>query len=55
MKTSLRDALAAFIAAGELKTGSFARGQRNARVVFNQAAEFFNINTLAELEHSQPP
>jgi molybdopterin-guanine dinucleotide biosynthesis protein A len=55
MKTSLRDALAAFIATGELKTGSFARGRRNARVVFNQDAEFFNINTLAELERSWSP
>ncbi len=55
MKTSLREALAAFIAAGELRTGSFARGQRNARAVFDQDAEFFNINTLAELDHSQPP
>src|ERR1700678_1587551 len=33
MKTSLKDALAAFIAAGERKTGFFARGQRNTRVV----------------------
>jgi molybdopterin-guanine dinucleotide biosynthesis protein A len=54
MKASLREALAAFIAAGELKTGSFAEGQRNARVVFDQDAEFFNINTPAELDHSQP-
>jgi molybdenum cofactor guanylyltransferase len=53
MKTSLKDALAAFIAAGERKTGFFARGQRNARVVFDDDAEFFNINTLTELE--QPP
>ena len=55
IKTSLRDALAAFIAAGELRTGSFALGQRNTRVVFDQAAEFLNINTLAELHHAQPP
>jgi molybdopterin-guanine dinucleotide biosynthesis protein A len=53
MKTSLEDALAAFIAAGERKTGFFARGQRNTRVVFDDDAEFFNINTLTELE--QPP
>jgi molybdopterin-guanine dinucleotide biosynthesis protein A len=53
MKTSLKDALAAFIAAGERKTGFFARGQRNARVVFDDEAEFLNINTLTELE--QPP
>jgi molybdopterin-guanine dinucleotide biosynthesis protein A len=55
MKTSLTKALAAFIAAGERKTGSFARGQRNVRVVFERDAEFFNINTLADLEQSQPP
>ncbi len=55
MKTSLRPALAAFIDAGELKAGAFARGQRHARVVFDQDAAFFNINTLAELEHSQLP
>jgi molybdopterin-guanine dinucleotide biosynthesis protein A len=53
MNTSLKDALAAFIAAGERKTGFFARGQRNTRVVFDDDAEFFNINTLTELE--QPP
>ena len=55
MKTSLKDALAAFIDAGERKTGFFARGQRNTRVVFDDDAPFFNINTLTELEHSQPP
>jgi molybdopterin-guanine dinucleotide biosynthesis protein A len=53
MKTSLKDALAAFIAAGERKTGFFARGQRNTRVVFDDDTQFFNINTLTELEHSQ--
>jgi molybdopterin-guanine dinucleotide biosynthesis protein A len=53
MKTSLKDALAAFIAAGERKTGFFARGQRNTRVVFDDDAQFFNINTLTELEQSQ--
>ncbi|MGD0494087.1 MAG: molybdenum cofactor guanylyltransferase MobA [Steroidobacteraceae bacterium] len=50
MKSSLKHALAAFIAAGERKTGDFARGQRNTRVVFDDDAEFFNINTLTELE-----
>jgi molybdopterin-guanine dinucleotide biosynthesis protein A len=53
MKTSLKDALAAFVAAGERKTGFFARGQRNTRVVFDDDAQFFNINTLTELEQSQ--
>ncbi|MGB6310468.1 MAG: molybdenum cofactor guanylyltransferase MobA [Steroidobacteraceae bacterium] len=55
MKISLKDALAAFIAAGERKTGFFARGQRNTRVVFDDDAQFFNINTLSELEQSQRP
>jgi molybdopterin-guanine dinucleotide biosynthesis protein A len=55
MKTSLKTALAAFIDAGERKTGFFARGQRNTRVVFDDDAQFFNINTLTELEQSQRP
>ncbi len=55
MKASLKGALAAFIAAGERKSALFARGQRNARVVFEDAAEFFNLNTLHELEQSQGP
>jgi molybdenum cofactor guanylyltransferase len=55
VKTSLKAALAAFIAAGERKTGLFARGQRNTRVVFDDDAEFFNINTLTELEHPPRP
>ena len=55
MKTSLANALTAFIAAGERKTRFFALGQRNVRVVFARDAEFFNINTLADLEKSQPP
>ena len=55
MNTSLKDALATFIAAGERKTGFFARGQRNTRVVFDDDAQFFNINTLTELEQSQRP
>jgi molybdopterin-guanine dinucleotide biosynthesis protein A len=50
MKTSLKDALAAFVAAGERKTGFFASGQRNTRVVFDDDAQFLNINTLTELE-----
>jgi molybdenum cofactor guanylyltransferase len=54
MKTSLKDALATFIAAGERKTGFFARGQRSTLVVFDHAAEFFNINTLTELETPRP-
>lgn len=55
MKTSLKDALGAFIAAGERKTGFFARTQHNTRVVFDHDAEFFNINTLGELQSLQRP
>jgi molybdopterin-guanine dinucleotide biosynthesis protein A len=55
MKTSLHDALAAFIASGERKTGFFARSRRNTRVVFEDDAAFFNINTLTELGQSPPP
>jgi molybdenum cofactor guanylyltransferase len=55
MKTSLKDALAAFIAAGERKAGVFARDQRHTRVVFDEDAQFFNINTLGELGQSQQP
>jgi molybdopterin-guanine dinucleotide biosynthesis protein A len=55
MKTSLKEALAAFIAAGERKTGYFARTQRHSRVVFEDDAAFLNINTLEELEQSQRP
>lgn len=55
MKTSLLGALRAFVASGERKTGRFALGQRQARVVFDDEAAFFNINTLAELEQAEPP
>ena len=55
LKLSLKEALSAFIAAGERKTGFFARSQRSTRVVFDNEAEFFNINTLDELDQSQPP
>lgn len=53
MKTSLKDALAEFIAAGERKTGFFARQQRNTRVIFEDDAAFHNINTLTELDEAQ--
>jgi molybdopterin-guanine dinucleotide biosynthesis protein A len=44
-----------WVEAGAPKTGFFARGQRNTRVVFDDDAQFFNINTLTELEQSQRP
>ena len=47
--------MAAFIAAGERKTESFALRQRNVRVVFEHDTEFFNINTLADLEQAPSP
>jgi molybdopterin-guanine dinucleotide biosynthesis protein A len=55
MKASLKDALAGFIAAGERKTGFFARTQRQARVIFDDDAAFLNINTLSELQRLQRP
>lgn len=53
MKTSLRGALAGFIAAGERKTGFFARQQRSTRVIFEDHAAFHNINTQIELDRAQ--
>jgi molybdenum cofactor guanylyltransferase len=55
MKSSLKDALAAFVGAGERKTESFAQRQRGTRVVFEHGAEFFNINTLEELGRHRGP
>ena len=55
MKVSLLDRLRAFIQSGERKTGAWPRSQHNARVIFEEAAAFMNINTLAELEPQQPP
>jgi molybdopterin-guanine dinucleotide biosynthesis protein A len=53
MKASLRDSLHAFVHSGQRKTGLFARQHRGAEVVFEDAAAFFNVNTLAELEQLQ--
>jgi molybdopterin-guanine dinucleotide biosynthesis protein A len=55
MKASLRDSLHAFVQGGQRKTGLFARQHRGAEVVFEDAAAFFNVNTLAELEQLQQP
>lgn len=55
MKASLRGALAAFIAAGERKTGFFARQQLSTWVIFEDEASFRNINTSTELELAQRP
>ena len=53
MSVSLREALRAFVARGERKTGLWAHEAHGARVVFDDEAAFFNINTLGELEQSQ--
>lgn len=52
-KVSLSDSLRDFIARGERKTGFWARGLKNARVVFDDPAAFFNLNTLAELARAE--
>jgi molybdopterin-guanine dinucleotide biosynthesis protein A len=49
MKISLLEHLRAFILSGERKTGAWPRTQRNAQVIFEDAAAFANINTLEEL------
>jgi molybdopterin-guanine dinucleotide biosynthesis protein A len=53
MKASLRDSLSAFVRSGERKTGLWGRAQRCAQVVFDDDTEFFNVNTLIELEQLQ--
>ncbi|MEO7205838.1 MAG: molybdenum cofactor guanylyltransferase MobA [Steroidobacteraceae bacterium] len=53
IKTSLRDALRAFIASGERKTGLFAARHHGAKVIFDDAAAFANANTPGELAELQ--
>jgi molybdenum cofactor guanylyltransferase len=53
MKVSLLDSLRAFVASGQRKTGLWAHESHGARVLFDDEAAFFNINTLGELEQSQ--
>jgi molybdopterin-guanine dinucleotide biosynthesis protein A len=53
MKVSLIDSLRTFVARGERKTGLWAHECHGARVMFDDEAAFFNINTLGELEQSQ--
>jgi len=55
MKASLRNSLSAFVRSGERKTGLWGRAHRCAQVVFDDDAEFFNVNTLIELEQLQQP
>jgi molybdenum cofactor guanylyltransferase len=53
MKTSVRTALAAYVAAGQGNVGFWASQQRCARVVFEDGSAFFNANTPAELAQLQ--
>jgi molybdenum cofactor guanylyltransferase len=55
MNISLTERLRAFVTRGERKTGLWAHESHAARVVFDDEAAFFNINTLGELEQSQRP
>jgi molybdenum cofactor guanylyltransferase len=55
MHVSLQRSLRDFIASGERKTGLWASTQRSAKVVFDDEAEFMNLNTLIELEQLQRP
>ena len=53
LKTSLHEDLADFMDAGERKIDRFTARHRTATVVFEDAAPFFNANTLAELAQLQ--
>jgi molybdopterin-guanine dinucleotide biosynthesis protein A len=53
MHTSLTDRLAAFVAGGEARIGRWAEQQRCAQVVFDDARDFFNANTLEDLARLQ--
>ncbi|MEO5793658.1 MAG: molybdenum cofactor guanylyltransferase MobA [Rhodoferax sp.] len=54
MRTTLRNSLAQFLAAGGRKVGIWTAQQRTARVPFNDGQAFFNANTLAELQSLKP-
>jgi molybdopterin-guanine dinucleotide biosynthesis protein A len=51
LQTSLRD----FIGSGQRKTGLWTGMHRSAKVVFDDEADFMNLNTLIELEQVQRP
>jgi molybdopterin-guanine dinucleotide biosynthesis protein A len=59
LQASLRDSLAAALRAGERGVARWAARQQAAEVVFDDAAMFFNVNTLADLqqahERERPP
>ncbi len=49
MKTSLAEGLAAFLESGQRKIDRWAGTQRCVQVLFDNAVEFFNANTLGDL------
>jgi molybdenum cofactor guanylyltransferase len=53
MHVSLRESLREFINTGQRRTGLWAQTQRSAQVVFDDEAQFMNLNTLIELEQVQ--
>lgn len=53
MRASLRDSLAAFIDAGQRKTGLWSSQHRSTQVLFEDGSAFFNANTTADLEQLQ--
>jgi molybdenum cofactor guanylyltransferase len=55
MHVSVQGSLRDFIASGQRKTGLWTSALRSAKVVFDDAAEFMNLNTLIELEQVQRP
>jgi molybdopterin-guanine dinucleotide biosynthesis protein A len=55
MHVSLLGSLRDFIAGGQRKTGLWTGTHRSAKVVFDDDAEFMNLNTLIELERVQRP
>jgi molybdopterin-guanine dinucleotide biosynthesis protein A len=50
---SLAGSLHDFINMGQHKTGLWARSHRHAQVLFEDATEFLNVNTLIELEQAR--
>ncbi len=53
MRSELAEPLNAFVASGKTKVGRWAEEQRCAQVVFDDAAAFFNVNTLDDLARLQ--
>jgi molybdopterin-guanine dinucleotide biosynthesis protein A len=53
MKISVRESAIAFMSTGQGNVGSWAAGQRCARVAFEDAGAFFNANTPDDLAQLQ--